>query len=148
VYDVFFGRNVPGQDEALVAFVGGKFHHQNVQEFPLEVLPDHALDRLRDFSRSAQSGEQLSGHFDTAKGEALFRADTGVGIPEEERERILERFARGGDAGRRYRSAGLGLAIVKTGAEAHGGRVTVESHPGEGSRFTMVLPRVAKWRES
>ena len=74
--------------------------------------------------------------------------DTGVGIPEEERERILERFVRGQDAGRRYRGAGLGLAIVTTVAEAHGGHVTVESRSGEGSRFTMVIPREPKWRES
>jgi two-component system, OmpR family, sensor kinase len=405
VYDVFFGRNVPGQDEALVAFVGGRFHHQNVQEFPLGDLPGHALERFRVFSRSGRSGEQLTGNFDTVRGEARFRAvivraesqtgteegafvvailptteraeirelqlyaaaitvlvvliaaaaawflagrvvapvneltetarsiseselgrrirvrgtdevanmartfnamldrleavyrsqreflraaghefrtpltvaighlelladgatseerdatvalvldelrrmgrvtddlqalaeaeradflapqqvdlleladqlitkasalgerdwqldevadgtfvadraritqavlnladnavknteeggtiaigigirladihiwvrDTGVGIPEKERERILDRFVRGEDAGRRYRGAGLGLAIVKTVAEAHGGSVTVESRPGEGSRFTMVLPRRPKWRES
>jgi two-component system, OmpR family, sensor kinase len=405
VYDVFFGRNLPGQDEALVAFEGGRFHHQNVQEFPLGDLPQHALDRFREFSRSGRSGEQLTGTFDTVKGEARFQAmivraesgnrrekgafvvailptteraeirelllytavitvlvvliaaaaawflagrvvapvneltetarsiseselgrrirvrgtdevanmgrtfnamldrleavyrsqreflraaghefrtpltvatghlemlademtpeerdatvalvldellrmgrvtddlqalaeaeradflapqhvdlreladqlitkagalgerdwqldevadgtfvadraritqavlnladnavknteegdtiaigigirvadihiwvrDTGVGIPEEERERILERFVRGEGADRRYRGAGLGLAIVKTVAEAHGGRVTVESRPGEGSRFTMVLPRERKWRES
>jgi two-component system OmpR family sensor kinase len=405
VYDVFFGRNLPGQDEALVAFVGGRFHHQNVQEFPLGDLPDEALERFRAFSRTGRSGEQLTGRFDTAKGEARFRAvivraesasgsergafvvailptteraeirelqlyaamiavavvliaaaaawflagrvvapvneltetarsiseselgrrirvrgtdevanmartfnamldrleavyrsqreflraaghefrtpltvatghlellavgltpeerdatitlvldelrrmarvtddlqalaeaersdflavqqvdlrelaeqlitkahalgdrnwqldevadgtfvadrsrltqavlnlvdnavknsdegdtiaigigirvadihiwvrDTGVGIPEEERERILERFVRGQQAGRRYRGAGLGLAIVTTVAEAHGGRVTVESRPGVGSRFTMVLPREPKWRES
>jgi signal transduction histidine kinase len=405
VYDVFFQRNVPGQDEALVAFVGPRFHHQNVQEFPLGDLPSDALARFRAFSRSGRSGEQLSGHFDTAKGDALFRAvivrarsataretgafvvailptteraeirelqfyaaliavvvvlaaagaawflagrvvapvneltetarsiseselgrrirvrgtdevanmartfnamldrleavyrsqreflraaghefrtpltvatghleilgdgasqeerdatialvldelrrmgritddlqalaeseradflavqpvdlreladqlitkasalgdrdwqldeiadgtfvadraritqavlnladnavkntdegdtiaigvgvrvgevhiwvrDTGVGIAEEERERILERFVRGEHAGRRYRGAGLGLAIVKTVAETHGGHVTVESRTGEGSRFTIVLPREVKWRES
>jgi two-component system OmpR family sensor kinase len=74
--------------------------------------------------------------------------DTGVGIPEEERMRILDRFVRGEQAGRRYRGAGLGLAIVKTVAVAHGGRVTVESRPGEGSRFTIILPRQAKWRAS
>jgi signal transduction histidine kinase len=37
---------------------------------------------------------------------------------------------------------------VTTVAEAHGGRVAVESRFGEGSRFTMVLPREPKWRES
>jgi signal transduction histidine kinase len=405
VYDVFFGRNLPSQDEALVAFVGGRFHHQNVQEFPLGDLPKEALDRFRAFSRTGRSGEQLTGSFDTVKGRALHRAvivraesatgtekgafvvaslptteraeirelqlyaaliavavvliaaaaawflagrvvapvneltetarsiseselgrrirvrgtdevanmartfnamldrleavyrsqreflraaghefrtpltvatghlelladgmtpeerdatvalvldelhrmgrvtddlqalaeaeradfldpqqvdlreladqlitkasalgerawqldevadgtfvadraritqavlnladnavknteegdtiaigigirvadvhiwvrDTGVGIREEERERILERFVRGADAGRRYRGAGLGLAIVTTVAEAHGGRVTVESRIGGGSRFTMVLPRELKSRQS
>jgi two-component system, OmpR family, sensor kinase len=405
VYEVFFGRNLPGQDEALVAFVGGAFYHENVQEFPLGDLPEQAMERFRAFSQSGRSGEQITGSFDTFKGQARFRAimvraedatggekgafvvailptteraeirelqlyaafiaiavvliaaaaawffagrvvapvneltatarsiseselggrirvrgtdevanmartfnamldrleavyssqreflraaghefrtpltvatghlellsdgvtpeerdatialvldelhrmgrvtddlqalaeaeradflapqqvdlrelaeqlitkasalgerdwrldeiadgtfvadraritqavlnladnavknteegdtiavgigirvadihiwvrDTGIGIPEEERERILERFVRGEDAGRRYRGAGLGLAIVTTVAEAHGGHVTVESRPGEGSRFTMVLPREPKWRES
>jgi two-component system OmpR family sensor kinase len=68
--------------------------------------------------------------------------DTGVGIEESELDRIFNRFVRGRDAGRRYRGAGLGLAIVETVAEAHGGRVGVESEPGVGSRFAIVLP----WR--
>ena len=74
VYTTFFGRNLPGQDEALVAFVGERFHHQNVQEFPLGDLPDAALARFRAFSRSGLSGEQQTGSFETVKGEALFRA--------------------------------------------------------------------------
>jgi two-component system OmpR family sensor kinase len=67
--------------------------------------------------------------------------DAGVGIPDEDKGRILERFERGSTAGKRYRGAGLGLAIVNTVAEAHGGRVTVESRLGAGSRFTIILPR-------
>ena len=68
--------------------------------------------------------------------------DRGVGIEASELERIFHRFVRGRTAGRRYRGAGLGLAIVETVAEAHGGRVSVESEPGVGSRFAIVLP----WR--
>jgi two-component system, OmpR family, sensor kinase len=66
--------------------------------------------------------------------------DTGIGIPPEDQERIFERFERGAAAGRRYRGAGLGLAIAKTVAEAHGGRLELESEPGLGSRFTVVIP--------
>jgi two-component system OmpR family sensor kinase len=72
----------------------------------------------------------------------LWVRDTGVGIEPSELDRIFLRFVRGRDAGRRYRGAGLGLAIVETVAEAHGGRVNVESEHGVGSRFTIVLP----WR--
>jgi len=39
------------------------------------------------------------------------------------------------------RGSGVGLALVKHVAEAHGGRINVESRPGEGSRFTLWLPR-------
>lgn len=68
-------------------------------------------------------------------------ADTGPGIPEEERDRIFDRFHRL-DASRSRASggSGLGLAIVKSLVEAHGGRVWVESRVGEGSRFTVALP--------
>jgi two-component system OmpR family sensor kinase len=80
----------------------------------------------------------------TARGQEvnIWVRDTGVGIEASELDRIFHRFVRGRDAGRRYRGAGLGLAIVETVAEAHGGRVSVESEPGVGSRFAIVLP----WR--
>jgi signal transduction histidine kinase len=64
--------------------------------------------------------------------------DTGCGIPAEELQFVFDRFrqAHSGRGG-----AGLGLAIVRAMVEAHGGRVSVESHEGKGSRFTVVLPR-------
>jgi signal transduction histidine kinase len=55
--------------------------------------------------------------------------------------RIFERFTRGRTAHTRYRGGGLGLAIVKAIAEAHGGHVELESRLGEGSTFTIVIPR-------
>jgi signal transduction histidine kinase len=72
---------------------------------------------------------------------AISVADTGVGIPREEQSRIFEKFYRAGRSetqGRR--GSGVGLALVRHIAEAHRGRVTVESTPGEGSRFTLWLP--------
>jgi two-component system phosphate regulon sensor histidine kinase PhoR len=67
--------------------------------------------------------------------------DWGSGIAPEHLPRIFERFYRV-DAGRSRRrgGSGLGLAIVKHIAIAHGGTVTVESAPGEGSTFTISLP--------
>ena len=67
--------------------------------------------------------------------------DTGRGISASEQERIFERFVRGRGAGRRSRGAGLGLAIVRAIAQAHGGYVELRSRYGEGSTFTLVLPR-------
>jgi signal transduction histidine kinase len=64
----------------------------------------------------------------------IWVSDTGPGIALAEQQRIFERFATGGDG------AGLGLAIVKTIAGAHGGRVELESEPGHGARFTIVVP--------
>jgi len=72
---------------------------------------------------------------------AITVADEGLGIPREEQARIFEKFYRVGRSetqGRR--GSGVGLALVRHVAAAHGGRVTVESRPGEGSRFTMWFP--------
>lgn len=74
---------------------------------------------------------------------AISVSDDGIGIPREEHRRIFEKFYRVGRSetqGRR--GSGVGLALVRHIADAHGGRVTVESQPGEGSRFTMWLPVV------
>ncbi len=67
--------------------------------------------------------------------------DHGPGIPREEHQRIFERFyRRGSELRRETQGVGIGLSIVKHIAEAHGGRVEVESEPGQGSRFSICLP--------
>jgi signal transduction histidine kinase len=65
--------------------------------------------------------------------------DTGRGVAVTDQGRIFGRFARGRGAHRRYRGGGLGLTIVRAIAEAHGGHVELESRPGEGATFTIVL---------
>lgn len=68
--------------------------------------------------------------------------DTGVGIAEEDQKRIFERFEQASVARRQgVSSTGLGLAIAKEIVELHGGKIWVESKPGEGSRFVFVFPR-------
>ena len=70
--------------------------------------------------------------------------DQGIGIPPEEIDRIFERFYRVDPA--RHRSTGgtgLGLSIVKHVAASHGGEVRVWSVEGQGSTFTLSLPRRA-----
>src|SRR5919201_1320169 len=62
-------------------------------------------------------------------------ADTGPGIAPEEQERIFRAFWSRDGGG-----TGLGLAIARELAEAHGGRIELESEPGRGSRFELVLP--------
>ena len=64
--------------------------------------------------------------------------DHGPGIPVHEHDAIFERFRRGSST--RRMGAGLGLAIVKAIAEAHHGRVELDSRPGGGAKFTVVLP--------
>jgi two-component system sensor histidine kinase ChiS len=68
-------------------------------------------------------------------------ADTGIGIPPEQRERIFESFEQGdGSTAREYGGTGLGLAVTKKLVELHGGEITVESQLGEGSRLSFTLP--------
>jgi len=68
--------------------------------------------------------------------------DNGAGIPDIEHKRIFQKFYRVDDRLSREREgSGLGLAIVKHVMKAHGGRVELESHPGSGSTFALVLPR-------
>jgi signal transduction histidine kinase len=66
-------------------------------------------------------------------------SDTGIGIAPDELPRIWERLYRG-DTSRAERGLGLGLSLVRAIVEAHGGRVSVSSTPGAGSRFELCLP--------
>ncbi len=71
----------------------------------------------------------------------IFVEDDGPGIPEEEQKRIFEPFYRlGSELRRETQGVGIGLSIAKHIVEAHGGQITVDSRPGTGSGFTIVLP--------
>jgi signal transduction histidine kinase/HAMP domain-containing protein len=66
--------------------------------------------------------------------------DTGRSIPEEDRERIFERFEQGETGIKRPQGIGVGLALCKEFVEMHGGRIWVESKGGVGSTFNFTLP--------
>ena len=70
-------------------------------------------------------------------------ADTGMGISEEDLPRIFEEFFRTQEVRNRNSTegTGLGLSIVQSVMEAHDGRCEVESEPGKGTKFTVILPR-------
>jgi signal transduction histidine kinase len=69
-------------------------------------------------------------------------ADTGVGIPQEQLSTVFEKFrqVQGANAGMRHGGVGLGLYIVKKYTDLLGGKIYVESHAGEGSTFTLLVP--------
>jgi signal transduction histidine kinase len=67
-------------------------------------------------------------------------ADTGIGIPEDQIPHVFERFYRAEEA-RSTEGLGLGLSIARQIAEDHRGSIEVRSKPGEGSTFTILIPR-------
>lgn len=103
------------------------------------VLLQHLVANLVDNAiRHARSTVAISASYEA--GLVLLRvSDDGAGIPENERQRIFERFARieGGD---RTRGSGLGLAIVKGFGDVMGMTVTVDSAPSGGALFTVAMP--------
>jgi signal transduction histidine kinase len=148
----------PGSVEPIVHEVVESFRHPlHQQGFTVDVaidadLPDVPLDpdaikqalaNLVDNAMKYSADRRrirVAARRDGA-GVAVEVADQGIGVPVAERERIFEKFYRVGRSetqGRR--GSGVGLALVKHIVEAHGGRVTVDGQPGEGSRFTLHLP--------
>ena len=72
---------------------------------------------------------------------AISVQDTGIGIPEDNLDRIFESFEQAdGSTAREYGGTGLGLAVTKKLVELHGGEITVQSTVGEGSCFSFTLP--------
>ncbi len=74
---------------------------------------------------------------------ALIVSDTGLGIPKEDLPKVFDAFYRVQRPGKEIKGTGLGLAIVSRIVAEHGGRIEVESEPGKGSTFTVVLPLAA-----
>jgi signal transduction histidine kinase len=93
----------------------------------------HAMPHGGTLSIKAQADRRRSGS--DAAGLRLTVCDTGSGIAPEHQSRIFDPFFTTKDDG-----TGLGLAIVHALVEAHGGRIDVESVPGEGSAFIVTLP--------
>jgi len=112
----------------------------------LEADPDRILQVLTNLLSNAIKFSPRGGEVVLAtgrgEGEAVFRvSDRGRGIPADRLESIFERFSQVDSSDAREKGGtGLGLAICRSIVQQHGGRIRVESRPGEGSTFTFTLP--------
>ena len=87
------------------------------------------------------AGGQVSTIVKLTEGQLSIRvADTGLSIPENEREKIFEPFYRGSQGRRIVEGMGLGLSIAHDIISAHGGEIKLESTPGTDTTFTLQLP--------
>ncbi len=113
---------------------------QNLISNSLKFIDGHTVPLIRIDVGPATPGEIRETVLDSSKAWLAIRVrDNGIGFDSSQRNRVFELFAR--LHGRsHYPGSGLGLAICKRIAELHGGGITVESTPGEGTVFSVVLP--------
>lgn len=101
------------------------------------------VNLLKNALQFTQDGEIRIAAKQTKQTTEISVSDTGVGMTEEEMEDIWDRYYKADPSRKntKYGESGLGLAIVKQLVEIHDGDIRVESEPGRGSTFTVILPR-------
>jgi two-component system sensor histidine kinase KdpD len=128
-----------------VALPGGTFALALDADLPLIRADAAQLERafanLLENSARYSGGHPVSVRARAVGARVLVRVvDRGPGVPAAQTARIFEPFYRAPNATNGHRGSGLGLAIVRGFVEANGGRVWVESLPGQGSTFVVELP--------
>ncbi len=99
------------------------------------------INLLSNAVKFTAQGEVVCGARAVDKGVAIYVQDSGIGISQADQQQLFERFRQVGDTlTDKPKGTGLGLAICKQIAKHHGGTITVESTPGSGSTFTVILP--------
>jgi two-component system sensor histidine kinase SenX3 len=144
VVSIAIDQNRVAADSRGIQLVSGKKSHAEVYGdetllvVALHNLVANAIQYSPDSSRIGIGVTESDGIVEIAV------TDQGVGIADDERDRVFERFYRSDPArSRNTGGSGLGLAIVKHVAQNHGGDVRVWSQPGNGSTFTIRLPEAS-----
>ena len=131
--------NVARSSGHSVAFAGNGSAPIDGDEEALSTAVRNLLDNAVKYSPQAQTVEV---DVQRRNGDVFLSVrDHGIGIPRHERDQIFTKFHRGEQARTRgIKGTGIGLAMVHEIVKAHHGRIEVESSPGAGSTFTIVLP--------
>jgi signal transduction histidine kinase len=104
-------------------------------------LTQAIMNLVQNAIRHTQEGDMITLGSSVKENYAyIWVRDTGEGIAPDDQARIFERFARATRSDSVFEGHGLGLAIVSAIVDAHGGWVELESLPGHGSTFTLVMP--------
>jgi two-component system, OmpR family, phosphate regulon sensor histidine kinase PhoR len=112
----------------------------NADSQQVEQILSNLLDNAINYTPSGGSVTISAAEDDTFV--SISVSDTGIGIPPSEVPRIFDRFYRVDKArSRQAGGTGLGLSIVRDIVDAHSGTITVQTKPGKGSKFTVVLPK-------
>jgi signal transduction histidine kinase len=106
----------------------------------LQQVLDHLLSNAVKFTKAGGS-VSVGASLETDGRLLLFVRDTGIGIPEEEIERVFEPFTQlDATLARRFQGAGLGLYVSRALVAGHGGELSLRSVPGEGTSAEIRLP--------
>ena len=113
--------------------------HLSIDKNAMALVVNNLLDNAVRYSTSKKEMELMVSK--NEKNLFIEVKDHGIGIPNDERDRIFEKFYQGSNAARlSTKGTGLGLTIVRHTVESHGGEVSVESTINQGSTFTISLP--------
>lgn len=111
-----------------------------VRAFDANLLRQILTNLLANAIKYSDPGSTVRFTLQLHPGETVFEVlDEGIGVAEEDQERLFDTFFRGGNVGQ-IPGTGLGLSIVRRAAERHGGQVSCVSAPGRGSGFTVRIP--------
>ena len=133
---------MPGAQLPDVRFVVDAPHPVYADESLFLQLVENLIGNALKYGRQDGSAEvRIATAVDEAGGRTILSVeDNGIGIPEEDRERVFEEFHRSENGLRQASGTGLGLAICRRIVESHGGAISVENRPEGGAVFIAALP--------
>jgi len=147
--------NINGQIENILALFKHETEQKGIKIFSNNSLPDCdasiktdwekvttvLINLVKNSLKFTSTGYIEIGYRPKGKDMEFYVKDTGVGIIDEQKELIFERFRQGSESiTRKYEGAGLGLSISKAYVEILGGKIWVDSKEGKGSKFYFTIP--------